>query len=242
MMPPRSHVNDPYKAERFLPSLEEAISSERFATYLAHVDGDREQALRLYEWNIAASAAFYFPLQALEVCLRNACHRRLQATYGVKWYQTEKLKLDWQAQDRIRKVLSNSNDPSRPKEPPDVVAALSFGFWVSLFGPGGHTQPYGRGPRANYEMTLWRPALRGMFKGAQSLRRKDLHRSLNYLRNFRNRVAHHEPIFKRHLEKDYDSIIRIVGWIYPEQCLWIEQHSRVRQILDKPYNTPQIRI
>ena len=37
------------------------------------VDGDRRRAIALYEWNTRVSAAFYVPLQTVEVGLRNAC-------------------------------------------------------------------------------------------------------------------------------------------------------------------------
>ena len=36
----------------------------------------------LYAWNTAVSAAFYGPLQGLEVALRNAMHRRLAERLG----------------------------------------------------------------------------------------------------------------------------------------------------------------
>ena len=55
-----------------LDGLEAAFSPERIGTYLQAAQEDRAQALRLYTWNTAISAAFYGPLQALEVVLRNA--------------------------------------------------------------------------------------------------------------------------------------------------------------------------
>ena len=44
-----------------------ALSRERLGTYLDATGGDREGAIRLYAWNTAVSAAFYGPLQGLEV-------------------------------------------------------------------------------------------------------------------------------------------------------------------------------
>ena len=65
-----------YTAET-LEEIEGALSHELLHPYLDAVGGDRESALRLYLWNTAASAAFYGPLQGLEVALRNALHRKL---------------------------------------------------------------------------------------------------------------------------------------------------------------------
>jgi len=60
-----------------LDELEASLSRERLGTYLDAAGGDRKGAIELYAWNTAVSAAFYGPLQGLEVTLRNAIHRRL---------------------------------------------------------------------------------------------------------------------------------------------------------------------
>ena len=69
-----------------LDELEVSQSRERLGTYLDATAGDREGAIKLYAWNTAVSAAFYGPLQGLEVTLRNAIHRRLAERYGEAWY------------------------------------------------------------------------------------------------------------------------------------------------------------
>ena len=69
-----------------LDGLEAAFSLERLGTYLRAAQGDRKKALRLYTWNTALCAAFYGPLQGLEVALRNATHRQLAVCYGEEWY------------------------------------------------------------------------------------------------------------------------------------------------------------
>ena len=97
-------------------------------------------------------------------------------------------------------------------DPPRVVAALSFGFWVSLLGPGGRI---GAGRKANYAMTPWRPALRGPFAHRATLTRKEAHRPLNALRTLRNRFAHHEPVFARDLARDHERIVEVLGWSAP---------------------------
>ena len=45
---------------------------------------------------------------------------------------------------------------------------------------------------------------------------QNVQRPLDYLRTFRNRIAHHEPIFGRHLAADYTSILEVAGWICPD--------------------------
>ena len=72
--------------EDLLDELQASFSSERLGTYVKAARGDRAKALHLYTWNTAISAAFYGPLQGLEVALRNAMHRRLTECYGSAWY------------------------------------------------------------------------------------------------------------------------------------------------------------
>ena len=89
-----------YTAES-LDALEASFSRERLCIYLDAVRGNRERALRLHAWNTAVSAAFYEPLQWLEVILRNAMHRELAERYGPAWYDAPDAGLDGGALDRI---------------------------------------------------------------------------------------------------------------------------------------------
>lgn len=70
------------------------------------------------------------------------------------------------------------------------------------------------------------------------LSRKSVHTSLDYLRTFRDRTAHHKPIFDRHLKADYASLQHIAGWISPETQTWINHHSRVPELLAQSPGDP----
>ena len=199
-------------AEDVLDELEASLSHERLGTYLDASEGDREAAIRLYAWNTAASAAFYGPLQGLEVALRNTMYRRLAEHYGDAWYDNRNAGLDRGAKERITSARTELARDAHGDNPPRIVAALSFGFWVSLLGPGGRI---GAERKANYEMTLWRPALRGAFAHRATLTRKEAHRPLNALRTLRNRIAHHEPIFARDLARDHGASSRWSAGLRP---------------------------
>ncbi len=217
--------------DEILAALETTLSADRIATYLRETDGDKGLALRLYTWNTAVSAAFYGPLQGLEVALRNAMHRELSIRYGIDWYDNLACGLDDHALKKINEAKTTLVRKRYSVDPPHVVAELSFGFWVSLLGKGGRSASPGRGKR-NYDMTLWRPALYKAFP--QSRRsRADTHEPLDYLRTFRNRIAHHEPIFNRHLLQDFQSIMDVVSWICPRTADWIKHHSRVESLLER---------
>lgn len=213
-----------------LEALAAALSPARLQTYRDAVGGDLERALRLHVWNTAASAALYGPLQALELALRNAMNTRLEAKFGHAWYDMGKPGLDLGCRRRVEQAKGELARTGYPVDPPHMVAALSFGFWISLLGPGG-TMGTARPLKANYEMTLWRPALRNAFPHASALTRKKAHRPLDHLRKLRNRIAHHEPIFGRHLERDHERILEVAGWIAPDYSAWIARNSRLPAVL-----------
>ena len=183
-------------------------------------------------WNTAISAAFYGPLQGLEVALRNAMHRELAGRYGPDWYDNPACQFDAGTLNRIASAKDNLRREGYTVDPPHVVAALPFGFWVTLLGRGGRSAVLGA-PRRSYEMTLWRPCLHRAFPHARASRAQ-VHQPLDYLRTFRNRIAHHEPVFTRHLEADYGSILTVAGGLCPENADWIAHHSRVVDLLRVP--------
>ena len=217
--------------DEILSALETSISPERMATYVQTTNGDKEKALRLYTWNTAISAAFYGPLQGLEVSLRNSMHRQLESAYGSKWYDNPKCGFDAGTIKRIDTAKSTLKRGKYPIDPSHVVAELPFGFWVSLLGRGGRPL-LPETMKKNYEMTLWRPALYKAFPNSKRNRSKT-HNPLDYLRTLRNRIAHHEPVFNRHLQKDYQSIIEVTEWICPKTAAWIKHHSRVDNLLNQ---------
>lgn len=180
-------LNDFCYTDRILDDLEVYLSRERLVTYLEVTGEDRERAVRFHVWNTAVSTAFYGSLQILEVALRKVMNRRLGESYGAAWYDDGRAGFDRGALERILRSKIELARDGHGQDPHRVVAALAFGFWVSLLGP--------EGTRADYEMTLWRPALRGTFPHRARLTRRQAHRPLNALRTLRNRIAHHELIF-----------------------------------------------
>jgi hypothetical protein len=212
----------PY-SQSVINALERSLSRERLSTYLTAVGGDHAAALRLYVWNTRISAALYGPLQALEIIIRNAFHRELSAVYGPAWYDSARVPLTAGALARVVDAKGAVGRAGRPLDPPRIVAELSFGFWERLLTHG----PRGSG---NYEMALWRPALYRAFPHSRR-RRADVHKPLPGLRDLRNRIAHHEPIFNRDLAVEYQTILDVIGWMCTETRDWVTHHSEVLTVL-----------
>ena len=196
-----------------ITNLETALSIDRFSSYLKAVRGDRRLALALYEWNTRVSAAFYVPLQAVEVGLRNACHRELVKIFGPTWYdEVSFLQLDRGFEPALRVAKDRIRKQSLPIDAPHIVAELSFGFWTTLLGP-------------RLEQALWAPGLRRAFPRIRlvsdiSPARKIVAARFDFLREFRNRIAHHEPIFNRALEADHRSLLEVAGWMFADLSEW----------------------
>jgi hypothetical protein len=88
----------------------------------------------------------------------------------------------------------------RASAPGKVIAELKFAFWVGLVGP-------------QYDATIWRKCLYKAFRSVGGKRRKDIHSRLNALRRFRNRIAHHEPIFHKPIKVTHIEVIETVRWM-----------------------------
>lgn len=193
-----------------------ALSEPRFASYIADCDGDVAAAWRLYTWNIGISAAFYPLLHLVEITLRNSLHRELAARFScTDWWLAAPLnehgqRLVKQAQEKVSALRS-------PQNADDVVAELTFGFWVSLVSK-------------TYDRALWVPALHRAFPYYRR-RRDALYAELKQVLLLRNRVMHYEPIHRRDLKADYATIYRLFGYMSSDLTVAARQVDQVRRIL-----------
>lgn len=210
-----------------LTDLPRLCSAARLGPYLAACNGDRAGALRLYAWNIEMTAAFWGPIAVLEIAVRNTMHDALRAGRNDDWRNDEAVHL----MPRERRAVDGATDTlarrgvARPTAD-QVVAATSFGFWVGLTDAG-----VPRHPTLSYETVLWQPRLRTAFPHLGTLRRKGLHRLLDDVRRFRNRLAHHEPIHTAPLGRIRDDITRIAGIVSPDAERLIVDSSRIDPVL-----------
>ena len=250
-----------------LQSLDSAFSQARLDTYLRHArrtntHATNEDALDLYIWNLQVSAALQGPLQVLEVCLRNAIHHNLSLGFTNDWIDDSNfIHACIQAQypppqarqkhnppgpdihkvrNRSAAALANKNARAvRIGQQPaktavtvnDVVAGLDFGFWTIMLG-------------SRFEQTLWRTILYHAFPHyaritGNPLDRRAVEKRFNALRDLRNRVMHHEPLFHRSLAQDFADISEAVSWMYDDVAPWIDHHTRWRLVSTTQGNRPQ---
>jgi hypothetical protein len=121
---------NPQRSSEEIRQLIEAISTDRFATYLSACRDDHAKALQLYEWNADLCGAFYAPLQIVEVDFRNTLHRQLSLVYGVDWPISEVFTKSAPALAVLVKEVQRSLERDRRScDIPNIVASLHFGFW-----------------------------------------------------------------------------------------------------------------
>ncbi|MEU9243913.1 hypothetical protein [Streptomyces sp. NPDC048385] len=192
------------------------LSLPRLRRYIRAAHGDARAAERLYWWNIEVSAALLGSLHCLELTLRNALHNALAGHHGRRdWWAAAPLN------ERSRRLVDDARRSCERRlshaTPDDMVAELSFGFWVSLLSHG-------------YDRHFWVPALHSAFPHYRG-RRNHLYRDLTSLVLLRNRVMHHEPIHHRHLAADHDTVYRVLGHLSPELVKEAQAMDRFQAVL-----------
>lgn len=91
----------------------------------------------------------------------------------------------------------------KPLEADRIVAELNFGFWSNLLN-----RPY------EQQQVLWPTLLRAVFPYAPARfrNRPALSRRFNEIRQLRNRIFHHEPIWDTpNLLQSHANIIEAIG-------------------------------
>ena len=202
-------------------AIADIISPLRFGTYLVAAGHDPRRALELYLWNAKLGEAFHLPVQAVEVGLRNRVSDGLERQFGPDW---------WRCRDYARTATAKAvadievvarRLQKRNKEVTtgQIIAGLSFGFWVAMLD-------------RRYNPPVWGAQLLSAFPYLpRDVSRKKLNEEVREIAKFRNRISHHEPIFKRDLSADYARCFRVLTWLCPEKAAWIRPHCRVQQVL-----------
>ena len=217
-------------------AISHALSRPRFGRYLAETDGNAAKALALYDWNARVSAAFLHPLHIFEVMLRNGVAAAIEAEHGPDWHVAPRFLGSLpnvhrrmgmvsgprkELQDTVAKVTREMQrrlppGASKPVKVPagKVVAEMKFYFWSGLL-------------TARHDAAIWNKHFLMGFPGAPATgpggipRRRRLHEEAEAVREFRNRVAHHEPVLTRNLRSEYARILRVVRWRDRATAAWL---------------------
>ncbi|MEQ1725503.1 MAG: hypothetical protein ABL882_06215 [Sphingopyxis sp.] len=199
-----------------------SISPERWRTYERSAGFNSESAHKLYLWNAAVGQSFHYPLQTVEVCLRNVIHLALADIYSVNWTSDPNCRnilRPKQVSDIIKAERRHYSIYGVAASSSQVVASLSLGFWVALL-------------RREYNHVIWATHIGQAFPHLgpnESI--IDVSRTGTKVQDLRNRIFHQEPLIGHNLTEDYSAILRLIGWICPEMRAWTRRNSSVPKII-----------
>lgn len=196
------------------------LTDARFAPYQRICGEDHERAVALYVWNTQISAVMMETLHHVEVLLRNAIDARFTPVDGSArprdtWLEDATI-LNSSSRDRVRETIGRISREGKTPTRGRVVAGLSFGFWRALFD-----KKYA---------ALWVSHLHHAFPGGSG-DRAQIAAVMSNLVPFRNRIAHHETIVARPIQRHHDEMLELAGYIDTEAATWITAVSRFDAVL-----------
>jgi hypothetical protein len=186
---------------------ESIISKPRLNSYRAYFHTTSiEESIGLYMWNTEISSCFASLLAHFEIALRNNIHSAMSSTYpsgssftSNHWYDRIQNSLKKGARAKIDEVRhtgygNNKRAITPPPNPDEIVSRVSFGFWPNVLGIID--------TRAGFADKIFpkifphhRLSINPLDWTDAALRQQAL-APIYELNQFRNRVAHHEPLWK----------------------------------------------
>jgi len=234
--------------------LEKFISNSRLKSYETIIRKNKlESLIAAYLWNKHVSASFYPIIQCLEVTLRNALHisgskafsasdwyekvlkhggdEKFKADYtkhSSKYfrksagYKKEKSKRAWVSNHENMLALAKKNLQRNGKTASsnNIISTVMFGFWVSFFEDAYS----GIDPTKS----IWPHLEAKIFSDKGITNRKQAHSLLLGLQTLRNRMSHHEPIWKDKLVSDDKTAIKFLHTQLENALLIIRSLSNER--------------
>lgn len=208
-------------------SIRNSLSASRMSTYelaTGATDPEDLSAVNLYAWNAEVSAALLAPIHICEVVMRNAVSEVLETVYGPRW--------PWSST-----FLASLPNPTRDYNPRldllrasrsvgtigKVIPELKFVFWQKMF-------------TRRHDIRLWDPHLRAAFPNLDATKpvndlRLEIYGDLDHVRVLRNRIAHHEPIFKRNLPEDFQKITNLIEYRCKTTSNWMLGHQQASAVI-----------
>lgn len=240
-------------------ALIDSLSPERFKPYLDEakkhfsdpIEAQRK-AIELYQWATELAGLFQVQISYLEVALRNAINKELR-----DWNNTHRRTPEWHddtsRETSLDALIDNRNigkaikatkkDKGQSHSPtqPDIIAKLSFGFWVNLIKDEKTDRasfswlPLHRRDsviannisRNRVRATLWTSCLHKAFPHQSD--RQQITKQVSSIHQLRNRIAHHDNILKIHYIKRLNEIYGLLGSIGAEKLIASTYYAPLRE-------------
>lgn len=230
-------------------SLSRVLSSPRLETYRqVFQDHDDKEVYGVYLWNKALCGAIYPILQAVEIALRNTIDSAAREIHGDYWHEKihhfqvrndagdlvndenyKKFRAAFKtARGTVIKELKKTQVVPEGFKPDfnKVVSETSFVTWEYVLHPCFF--------KVGDPMFLWPKATRKAFRNWPEQSAKKTHIRLydlvSEIRPFRNRLSHHEPLWKGvNVTTEAEAISFVLKKVSSvEELLWIICDEKVK--------------
>lgn len=241
---------------QYRPTLiDQLITNERINSYQNVFQPATDvELMGVYLWNAHVSGAIYPIIGAAEITLRNAVDQALRGHLGNFWWSGHRL--------RYRSFVRGTLPPHPVQAVRDNFAKATRKFTAeqrNRYGVTGHIVPSHHGVMAKTEFSTWGFMLDQEFMGngliwpsrlgtvfAGTWPSKQASTTLTHaqdlvttVRDFRNRLFHHEPAWKRfgvhtetdalqHLLEKIGKIESLIALIHPENLRLLEKNGLLR--------------
>lgn len=228
----------------------EHIGTDRMHSYLAEVQGHPGRALNLYRWNAELSSSFWPLISVTEVSLRNALDEYLgQWCQNNGGHRDWLLRIDQAPRDlkdefggKARTFRSRADDakkirdtgtgltivPHRRQNAPltngDILSQITLGEWGNFIPSAprplddGSIALFPDPTTAQRRERLWNQVICRAFPAGEQP--YALAGDINRLKLFRNRIAHHEPIFAVNYRRHRNDLLRVLRSVAPPVHEW----------------------
>lgn len=208
------------------------ISESRLSSFKLTETDTQDVLCRRYIDNIRLSESLYPSLSLLEVALRNAIDFAIETLIKQNWLFEEVKAQNLLKQNDYSKLLEANNtiiknygEANRTKG--KLISELNFGFWIFLCSTKYNPILW---TKKNFFMTVFPNYPKNK---KQSI--ADISSKLQKIRKLRNRIFHHEPIYKQYktLIDRYNEIIEILSYLPQDSLKIIEQTCRFNDIYNQ---------
>lgn len=224
-----SNLFRPYRQRRMAVNyleITETLSASRMRPYrrelTSHESGlPTSEAVKGYFLLKDISQHFFAPLQLVEVAMRNRIDAQVTNRRSRRdWYETVPAAV--RTKDAVIRAKDLAAEEVTSPGPDDIVCRLTFGFWANLLD-----RPHRDSAQADHY--IWDSfSFKKVFPGAPpGLTIAAVHDRLLKLNAFRNRLFHHEPVWKGRrvnsletaissMRAQYVDLCEVLSWLSPE--------------------------
>lgn len=213
----------------YMDSIRKTLSLPRMSTFDKEVAGTQVSSLELYNWNAQLASALMYPFHIFEVSVRNAVSDALSKVHSSNWHTAQSFRRSLKSNqhgycpiDDLSKIANKHQSLNK------VIPELKFVFWEKLF-------------TSRFQKQIWDKHFHHIFPNHACLgstsaeSREHIRRCIESVRLIRNRVAHHEPIFRFDIPALLHTMEHIIQLRCEDTSQWMMANQNVLTIYQERF-------